>query len=60
VTALSADRPWLEANTRCFTKQAILVECGAAVDNWDAFISEFLRDEFIEIHADGSRWRAKP
>jgi hypothetical protein len=51
---------WLEAHTGWFTKQAILVGCGATVDDWNAAIAELLRDEFIEIHADGSRWRAKP
>lgn len=51
---------WLEAHTGWFAKQAILVGCGAAADDWDSVIAELLRDEFIEAHADGSRWRAKP
>lgn len=51
---------WLEAHTGWFAKQAILVGCGAAVDDWNAAIAELLRDEFVEPHTDGSRWRAKP
>ena len=51
---------WLEAHTGWFTRQAILAGCGAASDAWDAAIAELLRDEFIETHADGNRWRAKP
>lgn len=51
---------WLEAHTGWFSKQAILVGCGAAADDWNAAIAELLRDEFIEIHSDGSRWRVKP
>lgn len=51
---------WLEAHTGWFAKQAILVGCGAAADDWNVAIAELLRDEFIETHADGSRWRAKP
>ncbi|MDR3410473.1 MAG: hypothetical protein P4L87_05950 [Formivibrio sp.] len=51
---------WLEAHTEWFTKQAILVGCGAAGDDWDAAIAELLCDEFIEAHADGGRWRARP
>jgi len=51
---------WLEAHTGWFAKQAILVGCGAAADDWNAAITELLSDEFIETHADGSRWRAKP
>jgi len=50
---------WLEAHTGWFTRQAILTGCGAAADDWNAAIAELLRDEFIETHADGSRWRAK-
>lgn len=51
---------WLEAHTGWFAKPAILVGCGAAADDWDAAIAELLSDEFIETHADGNRWRAKP
>ncbi|MEY1660852.1 DNA methyltransferase [Isoalcanivorax beigongshangi] len=60
--AISTDQilAWLEAHTGWFTKQAILAGCGAATDDWDAAIAELLRDEFIETHADGNRWRAKP
>lgn len=50
---------WLEAHTGWFARQAILIGCGAAADEWDAAIAELLNDEFIETHADGSRWRAK-
>lgn len=51
---------WLEAHTGWFAKQAILLGCGAAAEDWTAAIAELLRDEFVETHADGSRWRAKP
>lgn len=51
---------WLEAHTGWFAKQAILVGCGATADDWNAAIAELLRDDFVEPHADGSRWRAKP
>jgi hypothetical protein len=50
---------WLEAHTGWFARQAILTGCGAAANEWDAAISELLRDEFIETHADGIRWRSK-
>ncbi len=51
---------WLEAHTGWFAKQAILSGCGAMADDWGVAIAELLRDEFIEAHADGNRWRAKP
>lgn len=51
---------WLEAHTGWFTRQAILVGCGAAADEWDVAIAELLRDGLIEVAADGSCWRAKP
>jgi hypothetical protein len=51
---------WLEAHTGWFAKQTMLSGCGAAVDDWDAAIAELLGDGFIEIHADGNRWRAQP
>lgn len=51
---------WLEAHTGWFTKQAILTGCGAESGNWDEALAELLADEFIETHADGKRWRAKP
>jgi hypothetical protein len=51
---------WLEEHTGWFGKQAILGGSGAAADDWNAAIAELLRDEFIETHADGNRWRAKP
>ena len=51
---------WLEAHTGWFTKQAILTGCGAETGTWNDALSKLLRDEFIEAHADGNRWRAKP
>lgn len=51
---------WLEAHSGWFGKQAILTGCGAESRYWDTAIAELLGDEFIEIHADGGRWRAKP
>lgn len=51
---------WLEAHTGWFGKQAILTGCGSSSTDWDAAIAELLSDEFIETHADGNRWRAKP
>jgi hypothetical protein len=51
---------WLEAHTGWFTKQAILTGCGAESGAWDNALAELLSDEFIETHADGNRWRARP
>jgi hypothetical protein len=51
---------WLEAHKGWFAKQAILNGCGATMDDWNAAIAELLGDDFVEIHPDGSRWRAKP
>lgn len=51
---------WLETHTGWFTKQAILTGCGAESGTWNDALAELLRDEFIEAHADGNRWRAKP
>ena len=51
---------WLEAHTGWFGKQAIVSGCGVDAKDWDTAIAELLGDEFIENHADGSRWRAKP
>ncbi len=59
-TALDQILAWLEAHPGWFSKQAVLTGCGAEPDDWDVAITELLSDEFIEIHADGSRWRAKP
>ena len=50
---------WLEAHTGWFAKQTILNGCGAMGESWDAAVAELLKDEFIEIHTDGKRWRAK-
>ena len=51
---------WLEAHTGWFTKQAILTGCGAEPSAWSDALSELLADDFVEVHADGNRWRAKP
>lgn len=51
---------WLEAHTGWFAKQAILTGCGAERGAWDHAITELLADDFVEAHADGNRWRAKP
>lgn len=51
---------WLEAHTGWFTKQAILTGCGAEPVAWSDALAELLADDFVEAHADGNRWRAKP
>jgi hypothetical protein len=51
---------WLEAHTGWFTKQAILTGCGAESGTWNDALAELLADDFVEAHADGHRWRAKP
>jgi len=51
---------WLEAHTGWFTKLAILTGSGAEPGAWNDALSELLADDFVETHADGQRWRAKP
>lgn len=51
---------WLEAHKGWFTKQVILTGCGAEPNAWDEALAELMSDEFVEAHADGNRWRARP
>ena len=50
---------WLEAHEGWFPKAAILT--GSATDPtvWDATIEELIKDGFVEVHADNTRYRAK-
>lgn len=51
---------WLEAHAGWFTKQAILSGSGAEPGAWSDSLAELLADDFVQVHADGNRWRAKP